>query len=211
MSEWDLMIVHYLGLDHIGHASGAFNELVREKLAEMDDVIRQLVSSLHDDDLLLITGDHGMIDQGGHGGASFVETHVPAVFISPRFVRENDSSAPNDDEYLQIDLTATLSAVLEISVPWNNLGVGMTKFWKRFFTGEKNHLVRCLIDDNRRQLLTLLSSRGVSSPSNDLFDIQEEALSLSNEQDSRKILLALLLFTSVSRDERIREKHFSVH
>ena len=200
MSEWDLMIVHYLGLDHIGHASGALNELVREKLVEMDEVIRQMVSSLHNDDLLLITGDHGMIDQGGHGGASFDETHVPAVFISPQFLREKKDSPSNDEESFQIDLTPTLSAVLEISVPWNNLGLGMTKFWQRFFPEEKDHLVRCLLDDNRRQLLTLLSSRGLSSSSDDLVDIRHQALSLSNEQDLRSILLALILFISVSEE-----------
>ena len=82
MSEWNLMIVHYLGLDHIGHAQGAWNGLVRDKLEEMDRVIETIVEKMGNNDLLLVTGDHGMIDQGGHGGASQDETSVPAVFIS---------------------------------------------------------------------------------------------------------------------------------
>ena len=33
--------------------------------------------------LLLVCGDHGMSDQGSHGGASDSEVFVPAVFLSP--------------------------------------------------------------------------------------------------------------------------------
>ena len=33
MNDWNLLIVHYLGLDHIGHASGAFNSLIKDKLS----------------------------------------------------------------------------------------------------------------------------------------------------------------------------------
>ena len=32
--------------------------------------------------LLVVCGDHGMSDQGGHGGASISETRVPILFIS---------------------------------------------------------------------------------------------------------------------------------
>ena len=33
--------------------------------------------------MLVLTGDHGMSDQGGHGGASPQETDVPVVMLSP--------------------------------------------------------------------------------------------------------------------------------
>jgi predicted AlkP superfamily pyrophosphatase or phosphodiesterase len=33
------MILHYLGLDHIGHVSGPFSSLVKPKLQEMDEII----------------------------------------------------------------------------------------------------------------------------------------------------------------------------
>ena len=35
--------------------------------------------------LLLLCGDHGMSDQGSHGGSSSSETAVPLVFISSRY------------------------------------------------------------------------------------------------------------------------------
>ena len=35
--------------------------------------------------VLLLCGDHGMSDQGSHGGSSSSETAVPLVFISDQY------------------------------------------------------------------------------------------------------------------------------
>lgn len=40
--DWDLMVLHYLGLDHIGHIEGPKSSLIGPKLREMDDVIERL-------------------------------------------------------------------------------------------------------------------------------------------------------------------------
>lgn len=37
--DWTLLILHYLGLDHIGHVEGPFSAKVPGKLREMDTVI----------------------------------------------------------------------------------------------------------------------------------------------------------------------------
>ena len=44
--DWDLMVLHYLGLDHIGHVHGPRSSLVPPKLAEMDDVVRKIYMSM---------------------------------------------------------------------------------------------------------------------------------------------------------------------
>ncbi|KAH9504211.1 hypothetical protein Btru_065320 [Bulinus truncatus] len=44
--EWDLMILHYLGLDHIGHVTGPHSPLIQPKLSEMDAVIDQIYSAM---------------------------------------------------------------------------------------------------------------------------------------------------------------------
>lgn len=36
------MILHYLGLDHIGHVHGPFSPLIKTKLKEMDNVIAEI-------------------------------------------------------------------------------------------------------------------------------------------------------------------------
>lgn len=70
------MILHYLGLDHIGHVEGPFSAKVPPKLAEMDKVIETIYKS---SSFVLITGDHGMRDTGGHGGSSYAEVNIPLV------------------------------------------------------------------------------------------------------------------------------------
>lgn len=44
--DWDLMILHYLGLDHIGHTAGPRSPLVPPKLLEMDNIIKKIYTSL---------------------------------------------------------------------------------------------------------------------------------------------------------------------
>lgn len=40
--DWSIMILHYLGLDHIGHVLGPQSSRIVTKLQEMDDVIKQI-------------------------------------------------------------------------------------------------------------------------------------------------------------------------
>ena len=44
--DWDVMILHYLGLDHVGHLVGPASDLMAIKLTEMDSVISTIFDSL---------------------------------------------------------------------------------------------------------------------------------------------------------------------
>ena len=44
--DWDMLILHYLGLDHIGHISGPSSPLVGHKLSEMDSILRKIHTAL---------------------------------------------------------------------------------------------------------------------------------------------------------------------
>ena len=52
---------------------------------EMDQIVKRISKSIgeRNDDrvLFLICGDHGMSDQGSHGGASQEEVETPFIFI----------------------------------------------------------------------------------------------------------------------------------
>jgi len=66
---------------------------VKPKLDEMDLLITDIKEKMfkkyfrqngtEPPPLILVMGDHGMADGGGHGGSSISETHVPLVVISP--------------------------------------------------------------------------------------------------------------------------------
>lgn len=42
------MILHYLGIDHIGHVYGPFSPLITTKLKEMDNVIAKIHSKVQE-------------------------------------------------------------------------------------------------------------------------------------------------------------------
>lgn len=90
-TDWNVTVMHYLGLDHIGHLAGPSSPFVGPKLIEMDRIIELIFNKLVYRDknlgtrsLLLICGDHGMSDAGSHGGSSLQEILTPAIFIDTK-------------------------------------------------------------------------------------------------------------------------------
>jgi phosphatidylinositol glycan class O len=69
-----LTVGHFLALDHIGHASSSVSHpefgVQKDKISRfIADVIREMDES----QVLMVTGDHGMRDDGNHGGATTEE------------------------------------------------------------------------------------------------------------------------------------------
>lgn len=113
ISDWNVMVMHYLGMDHIGHKSGSkrsgrshvqslfgtdkrsTNMLPKQR--EMDGIVQQIYQSLErnkhlHDTLLVLCGDHGMTDGGNHGGSAPGETSPALVFMSPKIRNEHRKS-----------------------------------------------------------------------------------------------------------------------
>ena len=119
-ADWDVMILHYLGLDHIGHVEGPRSPLVQPKLDEMSSVIRTVWDSVssQEDGVMLVLGDHGMADGGGHGGASQAETLVPLVLV----LAASPASSSLTSEALQVDIAPSLAAMTGVPIPRWSLG-----------------------------------------------------------------------------------------
>lgn len=106
-SDWNAMIMHYLGLDHIGHKAGPLRYIhtsvlssecqtdsraspnMIPKQAEMDGIVKQIYEAIEtqphlESTLLVLCGDHGMNDGGNHGGSAPGETSPALVFMSPK-------------------------------------------------------------------------------------------------------------------------------
>lgn len=62
--DWNLIIAHYLGLDHCGHTYGPHSPILRRKLNDIDKTISFVANSIDDDTLLTVIGDHGMTETG---------------------------------------------------------------------------------------------------------------------------------------------------
>ncbi|XP_012271905.1 GPI ethanolamine phosphate transferase 2 isoform X2 [Orussus abietinus] len=130
--DWSVLILHYLGVDHIGHIGGPRHSKMIPKLREMDSIIGTIKEQIFDwnakgiSSLLLICADHGMKDSGGHGGATLEETRVPLVTVGIGCPQEKllnpKTGVREPPQIAQVDFAATLSVLLGVPIPSTNLG-----------------------------------------------------------------------------------------
>ncbi|TRY68027.1 hypothetical protein DNTS_003619 [Danionella cerebrum] len=121
-NDWDVLIAHFLGVDHCGHRFGPDHPAMAEKLSQMDGVIRSVIKRLKNDTLLVVMGDHGMTDTGDHGGESQKETDA-ALFLyssSPLFSAPGSQEEP--EVVPQTDLVPTLALLLGVPIPYSSVG-----------------------------------------------------------------------------------------
>lgn len=128
-SKWDVIFGHYLGVDHAGHRYGPDHPAMTAKLNQMDEVFRRMIETLDNDTLLVVMGDHGMDTKGDHGGESDNEIEAALWMYSKKGVFGRNSPAyvtpPKNAKIRpvsQIDLVPTLSLLLGMPIPFNNLG-----------------------------------------------------------------------------------------
>lgn len=139
--DWSVMVLHYLGLDHIGHKTGPRSVNMAPKQREMDKIVEEIYQAMEQtshlqSSVLVLCGDHGMNEAGNHGGSSSGEVTTALTFISPKF-REAfegiDSPRLPTAEYSfyesveQSDVVPTLAGLLGFPIPLNNLGVTIPK------------------------------------------------------------------------------------
>ncbi|KAK4268349.1 hypothetical protein QN277_025018 [Acacia crassicarpa] len=143
--DWDVLISHFLGVDHAGHIFGVDSNPMIEKLKQYNNILERVIEELesqsgpgglHENTMLIVMGDHGQTLNGDHGGggAEEVETAVfamnfrkPASSIPPEF----DSSTCRLDmdgnnvcisSMQQLDFAATISALIGIPFPYGSIG-----------------------------------------------------------------------------------------
>ncbi|KAL7271684.1 major facilitator superfamily transporter protein [Rhizina undulata] len=138
-NDWNGMIMHYLGLDHIGHKAGPQSVFMLPKQEEMDEIVEKIFAAICTKEhlqstLFILAGDHGMNDAGNHGGSAPGETSPALVFISPKFRRispptgrESPATAKKEFQFYttveQSDIVPSLAGLLGLPIPRNNLGV----------------------------------------------------------------------------------------
>ncbi|KAK9483470.1 alkaline-phosphatase-like protein [Lipomyces starkeyi] len=149
-SDWDVMILHYLGVDHIGHKGGPYSPFMPDKQKEMDQIVEMLYEYAEKvqetegkSTLLVLCGDHGMNEIGNHGGSSAGETAAALLFASPLFSKLGSGlraplNATDNYEYYnvieQVDIVPSISGLVGNPFPMNNIGVFVPEllmFWSR--------------------------------------------------------------------------------
>ncbi|XP_053664744.1 GPI ethanolamine phosphate transferase 2 [Anopheles marshallii] len=202
MYDWKLMILHYLGLDHIGHVEGPYSDKVPGKLQEMDTVIKTIHQTMdkwkqkyYTKPLLIITGDHGMRDSGGHGGSTHPETIVPVVIVS-------DQCAKSEDTFLQIDLAPSMSILMGVAIPYASIGSMIDPALKML---HRRDMLYALYYNTQRLASKVEAILRDTFQQTEVHKSYEEAknlhqLFLQDTTDVSAYKRALLLYTSVSKN-----------
>ncbi|KAM8873318.1 GPI ethanolamine phosphate transferase 3 [Synchiropus picturatus] len=120
--DWDVLVAHFLGVDHCGHRFGPDHPAMADKLTQMNGVIRSVIERLQNDTLLVVMGDHGMTDSGDHGGESLKETDAAIFLYSPAPLFHGPPSQSEPDVVPQTDLVPTLALLLGIPIPYSSVG-----------------------------------------------------------------------------------------
>ncbi|KAK6850300.1 hypothetical protein PG995_014133 [Apiospora arundinis] len=191
--DWNTMVLHYLGLDHIGHKSGPRSVNMVPKQHEMDGIVREIYGALEtqphlQSTLLVLIGDHGMNDAGNHGASSAGETSPALVFMSPKLkgiAKPATVPAPFDEDFQyytkvdQSDLAPTLGALLGFPVPKNNLGAFIQDFLP--FWSNRHDQMHLLLSNAKQIFDIIAAASGVSlttdyasSTCRDLSTVAEE-------------------------------------
>ncbi|KAL1637267.1 major facilitator superfamily transporter protein [Diplodia intermedia] len=193
-SDWNAMIMHYLGLDHIGHKAGPSSPNMVPKQVEMDGIVKQIYHAMEtqphlQSTLLVLCGDHGMNDGGNHGGSAPGETSPALVFMSPKLQDISKGLpcpvAPSQEfDYYekveQSDIAPTLAGLLGFPVPLNNLGVFIPHFLQMWPKGDDQAQ---LLLRNAYQILQIAEATFPTAPFQDLSFLRkcESASSTGDE------------------------------
>lgn len=207
-SDWDVLVLHYLGLDHVGHLRGPRSSLMQHKLHEMDQTVQFIHESVQKQDavrmaqnasarpsLILLCSDHGMSEGGNHGGATVEESSALMMFLSGAgrdFVHAQPERSTQGKKRLQVDLVPTLASLFQLRIPTYSTGVLVDEVVQAFQSKTPNSYVTALLA-NLQQLYALTTVRFHASSLKE-FDqefgaVMEEARDFVQQQQQLELKL----------------------
>lgn len=121
--NYDLIMIHLDQVDYAGHHEGGpLDERWDQAANRVDALLAEIVAELDfSKDVLVISSDHGHIDQGGHGG------HDPITLVEP-FIMVGKGVMPGVyDDMSMVDVAPTLVALSGINLPATTQGRVLTE------------------------------------------------------------------------------------
>lgn len=106
----NLLIIHSMEVDSTGHDYGGISEEYRDAVRRNDIFIKDFVDAIPrpEESIVIVTGDHGHIDRGGHGGPEKEAVEVPLVIYGSNVLIGEAGG------YKQLNLAPTICALLGI-------------------------------------------------------------------------------------------------
>jgi len=66
--DFTLMMAHVIGIDSAGHTYNSRSKEIERKLRDTQEIIHEVIDKMDDSTTLIVYGDHGMTEDGNHGG-----------------------------------------------------------------------------------------------------------------------------------------------
>lgn len=67
-------------MDHAGHAYNPQHPELERKMRDIEGIIETIIDKMDDETTLVVFGDHGMTQEGSHGGSS--DEEMRTVFFA---------------------------------------------------------------------------------------------------------------------------------
>ena len=135
--DFDIMLLHLIGVDCAGHTFGSKHSEITRKLMDTEQFIANMIDKMDDDTTLVIFGDHGMTEDGSHGGSTNLEMHTVLFSyqkkpfpMGKKYRAMHEQFAKMDRSMKQVDVAAIGSMILNVPYPFSNLGIGHPAFGK---------------------------------------------------------------------------------
>ncbi|OAV89434.1 hypothetical protein PTTG_05988 [Puccinia triticina 1-1 BBBD Race 1] len=220
--DWDIIILHYLGLDHIGHLGGSNSILMGPKQEQLDLAVARIFDSISKHDLrsnqstlLLVAGDHGMTDTGNHGGSSKEELSTALLLASPSFHRVGLASDQEiePEQVQQVDIVPTIAMLFGTGIPPASIGVAIQSALQASLGDQQslhNMQIEAALRNHAVQLTTLIQQiLGGFSQVKTFLQLDDNG----NENDNLEALISQLdvdrIRTVLGRSQRYLLTRFS--
>lgn len=217
--EWDVLVAHYLGIDHAGHTHGVQSPAMATKLAQIDNhiehVVKELISKQSRDEntLLLVSGDHGQTLGGDHGGGGpeEVDSLLIAIDIGTLGLELSQWNDTVEFEAMkplpvmpQVDLVPTVSALLGVPIPFGSLGcidVSLLHLGQQHLT-DQNWTTR-VVQDNAVQVHDYINAYAASGSfsSTKLKEINMLFAAISESSNPVRIIQHMTRVVEIVRGE----------
>jgi bisphosphoglycerate-independent phosphoglycerate mutase (AlkP superfamily) len=110
----DYLLVHPMGMDDIGHKYSADSSEYRRNAIHQDVALANLFPEWMERGYnIIVTGDHGMNADHGHGGTTPDMREVPLFLIRPGVPGEGDTGKMLS----QLKIAPTVCKLLDVPIP----------------------------------------------------------------------------------------------
>ncbi len=110
----DYLLIHPMGMDHIGETFGGVSSQYRKQAIRQDASLAPLIAEwMERGYTILVTGDHGINPDGVHGGTTSEMREIPLYFIQPAVGGRGDTR----EIVSQMQIAPTICRLLGIPIP----------------------------------------------------------------------------------------------